>query len=125
MSAAQNKESGEYESGRLWFERRGKSVTIGLTVHAVDEIGIAESVELPESLAEFEKGDVLGVVIGAQGKIEIICPADGQVRELNETAVSEPESVSDDPQEEGWLLTLEMEDPSDLEEWLSSEEEEI
>jgi glycine cleavage system H protein len=49
----------------------------------------------------------------------VTTPASGIVQEVNEAAKDEPDMVSEDPLEEGWLVKLEIEDTSDLKELIS------
>jgi glycine cleavage system H protein len=108
---------GEYLEGKLWFHRKGSTVTIGLTNVAVEEVGSVESVEFPDEGDDFDKGDVVVTVDGSQGKLEVTTPAAGLVTEINEAAKEEPDMVSEDPLEEGWLIKLEIQDTTDLKEY--------
>lgn len=109
--------NGEYLEGKLWFHRKGTTVTLGLTNAAIEEIGQVESLELPDEGDDFDKGDVVVTVDGTQGKLEVIAPAAGIIHEINEAAQEEPDMVSEDPLEEGWLIKLEIQDTSDLKEY--------
>ncbi len=109
--------SGEYNEGKLWFHRKGTTVTLGLTSSAAEEIGEVEGVEFPDDGADFEKGEVIITVEGSNGTIEVPTPASGIVQEINESLKSEPHIVSEDPFEEGWLIKIEIQDSSDLKEY--------
>lgn len=107
--------SGDYQDGKLWFSRRGSTLTLGLTSRAVEDIGEVESVEYPEDGDDFEKGDAVLTVNGTNGVMDVVTPATGTVKEANESVKAEPDIVSEDPLEEGWLIKLEIEDPTELE----------
>ena len=109
--------NGEFHEGKLWFQRKGSTVLVGLTSSAIEEIGEIESIEFPDEGDDFEKGEVLVTVEGTNGKLEVSTPAAGIVQEINEAAKEEPEMVSEDPLEEGWLVKIEIEDTSDLREF--------
>src|SRR4051794_36738602 len=113
--------NGEYSDGKLWFHRKGSMVTLGLTSAAIDELGSVESIEFPGDGDDFDKGEIIASVDGTHGKIEIITPAAGIVQEINEAAKLEPDMVSEDPLEEGWLVKIEIQDSSDLKEFGSGE----
>jgi glycine cleavage system H protein len=115
--------NGEFLDGKLWFHRKGSMLTVGLTSLAVEEIGSVESVEFPDEGADFEKGDTIVTVDGSLGKIEVVTPATGLVQEINEAAKDQPDMVSEDPLEEGWLVKLEIQDTSDLKEFAAEAEE--
>jgi glycine cleavage system H protein len=109
--------NGEFLEGKLWFQRKLTTVTVGLTLAAIDDLGEVESVELPSDGDDFSKGDVIATVDGTNGKLEVIAPASGFVKEINESLGEEPGVVSEDPLEEGWLVKLEVEDTSELKEF--------
>jgi glycine cleavage system H protein len=109
--------SGEFNDGKFWFHRKGSMVTLGLTSLGIEDVGAVQSLELPSIDDDFTKGDVVVTVDGSNGKIEVSAPASGVVKEINEAAVEEPDMVSDDPLEEGWLVKLEVEDTSELKEY--------
>lgn len=111
---------GEFGEGKLWFHRKGSTVTVGLTSLAIEEIGSVDSIEFPGEGDDFVKGDVIATVDGDSGKVEIVTPATGIVQEINDAAKESPEMVSEDPLEEGWLVKLEIEDTSDLKEFTGS-----
>ena len=106
--------NGEFLEGKLWFARKGSIVTVGLTSAAIEEIGPVETMEFPDEDDDFGKGDPMLTVSGSRGTIEVIAPATGIIKEINTAAQDEPEMVSDDPLEEGWLVKLEIEDNSEL-----------
>lgn len=114
--------NGEFLDGKLWFHRKGHVVTLGLTNLAVEEVGEVQSIEFPDEGTDFGKGDPMITVDGSNGRIEVIAPATGIVSEVNEAAKSEPDMVSEDPLEEGWLIKLEIEDKSELKEFRADEE---
>lgn len=109
--------NGEFQDGKLWFHRKGSVVTLGLTNLGIEEVGAVESLEFPEEGDDFDKGDVILSVDGTKGRLEVITPAAGTVSEVNETTKEEPDVVSEDPLEEGWLVKIEVQDTSDLREF--------
>lgn len=110
--------NGEFLDGKLWFQRKGSLLTVGLTNVAVEEVGSVQSIEFPDEGDDFDKGDIVVTVDGSNGKLEVVTPAAGIVMEINEAAQSEPDMVSEDPLEEGWLIKIEIQDSTDLKEYL-------
>lgn len=109
--------NGEFLDGKLWFVRKGSILTVGLTNVAVEEVGEVELIEFPNEGDDFDKGEVILTVGGSTGKLDVITPAAGVVNEVNQAAQEEPDMVSEDPLEEGWLIKLEIQDTSDLKEY--------
>ena len=87
---------------------------------AIEKLGSVESVELPEEGEEYEQGEVIVTVEGTHGRIELKAPATGMIHEINASTQDEPETVQEDPLEEGWLVKLEVDDPEELREFAAS-----
>lgn len=115
--AASAPKSGEFQDGKLWFSRKAAIVTIGLTSSAVEEIVAVQKVELPNEGDDYTKGDPIATVIGTNGEIEVTCPASGMVHEINSAITEDADCVTEDPLEEGWLVKIEIEDPTELAEF--------
>jgi len=111
--------NGEFQDGKLWFQRKGTNVTVGLTDSAIEDIGEIEGIEFPNEGDDFDKGDVVITIEGSKGSFEVTTPAAGVINEINETAKTEPELVAEDPLEEGWLVKLEIQDTTDLKEFVT------
>jgi glycine cleavage system H protein len=108
---------GEFEENKFWFKRKLTALTVGITAQAADEIGEVQSVEFPEEGADLAKGEVVATVEGTHGTLEVTTPASGIVEAVNEALKEEPQLVSEDPGEEGWLVKLEIQDKSELKEF--------
>jgi glycine cleavage system H protein len=77
-------------------------------------VGEPETIELPEEGDDFTKGDIVLLIEGSKGKLEVTAPASGTVGSVNSEAAESPTMVSEDPLEEGWLIKLEIQDKTDL-----------
>jgi len=99
----------EYDDGRIWFKKKGKVITIGLTEKAFEEVGEVEGVILPSEGDELTQDDVLGEVTGTKISFEIISPVDGSVVAVNETLSDDIEPLIEDPLDEGWICQIRME----------------
>lgn len=101
----------EFLGGKLWYTREAGEVTVGLTSSTIEEIGAVQSVDFPETSGSVEEGDVIAVIEGDQDTFEVTAPMDGFILDVNDAARDEPNIVSEDPLEEGWVIRLE---PMDL-----------
>ena len=108
----------EYDEGRFWFHHKDGVVTLGLTVTAIDEIGSIDSVSLPADGDDFDKSDIVCEVEGEEGKVALSAPAAGFVTEVNTSVESDTAILAEDPIDEGWLVKLEIQDETDLKEFL-------
>ena len=114
---------GEYQEGKLFFTRRGNVITICLNGSAIEEVGEVESVEMPTVEENFDKDDVVLTVSGENGSMEVTVPAGGTIVAVNENLQTAPDLASEDATETGWLIELEITDPSELMEYGEGDEE--
>ena len=110
----------EFLGGKLWYLREGGEVTVGLTAATIEEIGAVQSVDFPDTAGSVEEGDVIAIIEGDRETFEVTAPMDGFILEVNNSAEDEPNIISEDPTEEGWVIKLE---PMDLEESEQEEDE--
>lgn len=120
MSAKQSRSGSiiEYNDGKLWFHKKLNTITVGVTLNALDELGDVEAINLPGDGDDFDKDDVLCEIDGSDSNIKVYAPAAGFVTEVNQSAADDPQIVNEDPIDEGWLVKLEIQDESDLKEYL-------
>jgi glycine cleavage system H protein len=79
-------------------------------------------VDLPSVGEEFEVGDTLANVESVKSVSPVYAPLSGSVVEVNEALNDEPGLVNESPYEDGWLVVLELKDPSEVEDLLSPKE---
>jgi glycine cleavage system H protein len=100
----------------------GNKARIGLTFHAQQELGDITYVELPEVGAEYSKGDTFATVESVKAVSDVYMPVDGKIAEINSSLDDTPELINEDPYQKGWLVVIEMNDPSQLEGLLSKDD---
>lgn len=96
----------EYDEGRIWYRKKGKIVTVGLTEKAFEEIGEAEEILLPSDGDELTQDDVIGEVTGTKTSFEIISPVDGQIVAVNDALTDDVDLLVQDPLDEGWVCQI-------------------
>lgn len=113
----------KYTREHEWIKDNGDgTATIGITDFAQSELGDIVFVELEQEGFDFEQEEVFGTVEAVKTVSELFAPVDGKILEINETLEDEPELVNDDPYGKGWMVKIELSDPSQLEDLLSAEE---
>jgi glycine cleavage system H protein len=89
-------------------------VKVGITDHAQSQLGDLVFVELPEEGASFGQGDACAVVESVKAASDIYSPVSGEVIAVNELLIDSPETVNTDPYNDGWLFTVRLDDPDEL-----------
>lgn len=103
-----------YTEDHEWTKRDGDNVTIGITWFAQDQLGDVVYVDVPGPGAEVEKGQPFGEVESTKSVSDLFAPVTGRIVERNEALEERPELINEDPYGEGWLVTIEPTDASEL-----------
>ena len=111
--------SKEHEWVRLESDNVG---VIGITAYASEELGDVVFVELPEADVEITQFGQCGEIESVKAVSEIYSPVSGRVLERNERLQDNPELVNDSPYEDGWLVKLEIGDPSELDKLMTADQ---
>jgi glycine cleavage system H protein len=99
----------------------GDTGTIGITVYAQDQLGDIVFVDLPKIGTTLRKGDEAAVVESVKAASEIYAPASGVVTAVNDALGGEPGLVNVDPEHGGWMFTITLSDPAELETLLDAD----
>lgn len=104
----------KYTRDHEWARIQGNRVTIGITDFAQDQLGDVVYVELPDVGDVVKKGEAFGVVESTKAVSDLFAPVSGKVVEVNSPLADAPETVNQDPYEEGWMIVVEVADAKDL-----------
>jgi glycine cleavage system H protein len=98
------------------------TATVGITDFAQSELGDIVFVEVEPNGTELGQDDVFGTVEAVKTVSELYMPVSGTIASFNDELEVAPETVNDDPYGEGWMITLELSDDSELDELMDAEE---
>ena len=110
------------KSHEYLLDNENGTYTVGLTDYAVEQLGDIVFLELPETGSEFKKGETFGTVESVKAASEIYMPVSGKIIEVNNSAVDSPEILNENNYEQGWLVKIEVEDPSEKSDLLKYED---
>ena len=111
----------KYTKDHEWVRIEGNVATVGVTDFAQSELGDIVFVEIETLDEELEKEEVFGSVEAVKTVSDLFMPIGGTVIEINENIESAPELVNSDPYGEGWMIKIEINEASDIENLLSAE----
>jgi glycine cleavage system H protein len=105
-----------YTSEHEWVRvTEGNIATIGITDFAQGELGDIVYVDIDSIGNHLNANEVFGSVEAVKTVSDLFMPVDGKVLEVNATLDGSPELVNTDPYGAGWIIKIEMSDPSQLE----------
>ena len=95
---------------------------VGISDFAQDELGDVVFVELPDEGDQLSHDEAFGVVESIKAVSDLYAPVSGEVVAVNDALHDQPELVNEDPYGDGWMLEIELDDDSELEELLDADD---
>jgi glycine cleavage system H protein len=112
----------KYTPEHEWLRSgNGRTVRIGVTEYAADQLGDIVYVSLPTVGEEVAAGDACGELESTKSVSDLFCPVDGTVTAVNEQLTSNPEIINSDPYGDGWLFQVEVSEDADLDALLDAD----
>jgi len=109
-----------YTKEHEWVMVEGNTATIGVSEYAATELGDVVFLELPEPGAQMGQGDVVGTIETVKSVEDLYAPLTGEVLEINEAILDEPELLNNSSMDDGWLFRMQIADSSEIDQLLSA-----
>lgn len=111
----------KYTTDHEWIKIEGSTGIIGVTEYAQGELGDIVFVDITPDLSEITAGSAFGTIEAVKTVSDLFAPCSGKVLEINPKLEGEPQVINSDPYGNGWLIKIEISDPSELDKLLDSE----
>jgi glycine cleavage system H protein len=99
-----------YHPEHDWARVEGEEAVLGITWYAQDALGELVHYEAPEVGSTLRKDGAYAEVESVKAVSDVIAPLSGEVLEVNQKVVDEPETVNEDPYGAGWLVRIRLAD---------------
>jgi len=109
-----------YSREHVWVRVEDDLATIGITDHAQEKLGEILSLDLPAADSYVERDEPFGTIESAKAAVELISPVSGVVISVNEDITDEIGVINSDPNETGWMIIVDLDDPAELDELLDA-----
>ena len=109
-----------YSESHEWVRLDGDEATIGISDHAQHELGDVGYLDLPAVGKSFQQGAVFGTVESVKAVSDLYSPLSGEVVRVNEELLSAPEGINNSPYDTGWMLTLKLTNPSEVDQLMDT-----
>jgi glycine cleavage system H protein len=110
-----------YSSDHEWVSVDGDVVRVGITDYAQDALGDVVFVQAPTVGATVTAGEAFGEVESTKSVSDVYAPISGTVVDVNEALTDAPQALNEDPYGDGWICTIRMSEPSELDGLLDAE----
>ena len=97
-------------------------LTVGISEHAQDLLGDIVFVELPDVGDRLEAEGESAIVESVKAASDVYSPLTGEVVEINEKLLDEPEIINNSPLEDGWFFKIKIDDDLQFTDLLTAEE---
>lgn len=105
-----------------WVRIEGSIGTVGISAYAVEQLGDVTFVELPKPGKAVGRSEVLCAVESVKAASDVYAPLSGRVTEVNAALDTEPEILNRSPEQEGWMVRMEISDPAETGELMTRPE---
>jgi glycine cleavage system H protein len=104
----------KYHAEHDWARIEGDTAILGITWYAQDALGELVHFEAPAEGSSVAKDESYGEVESVKAVSDLIAPLSGEVVEVNQAVVEEPEKINEDPYGAGWLIKIRLADESEV-----------
>ena len=104
-----------YLESHEWARRQEPdTITIGLTAHAVEQLGDIVYLDLPQVGTTIEKGSTLCDLESVKAASDIYAPVSGKIIAVNESLPDNLDLFKTDPYGDAWIARIQASDPKEF-----------
>lgn len=111
----------KYAESHEWIRIEGNQGYIGLTEFAVSELGDISFVDIDCEGEDIPKNEMFGAIEAVKTVSDVFMPVAGKVLEINQAVLDSPELLNKDCYGDGWLIKIEINDISELDDLLNAD----
>lgn len=111
----------KFTESHEWIEVKDNIGIVGISQHAQKELGEIVYVELPEEGKNVKAGKEAAVLESTKAAADVYSPVSGTIQSVNKHLVSAPDLVNHSPEKEGWIFTIKLSNPEELESLMTRE----
>ena len=109
-----------YHEEHEWVRVNGSQATLGISQYAQDALGDIVFIDLPKVGTTISSGQQIGEVESTKTTSSIFSPVSGTISKVNGDLKDHPEVVNSDPYGKGWMVVIELSDPSQVDALMTS-----
>ncbi len=111
-----------YTKDHLWVRVDDNMAVIGISDYGQAQLGDVVFVELPEVNREVEAGEKVASVESIKAVVDVFSPLTGKITSVNEDLKEDPSLINTDPYGDGWIYEMQMSDPTEIEDLMTSQD---
>lgn len=109
-----------YHQEHEWVRAKGTQATVGISHFAQDALGDIVFIDMPKLGAVVKAGQQIGEVESTKTTSTIYTPVSGTIAKVNADLKDHPEVVNSDPYGKGWMVVIDLSNPSDVDKLMTA-----
>lgn len=111
-----------YSSKHVWIKIEGNTALIGITDYAQQQLGDVIYIDINSLGNQLKLDEIFGTVEAIKTVSDLFMPLDGKVLEMNLELENLPTLVNTDPYGKGWIIKVQIQNNTLLDQLLNAEE---
>ena len=111
-----------YTKDHYWVIIDNGIATIGLSSFVADKMDDVSYVEVQEVGSVCNKTDIIGAVAFDGEELELCAPLTGEIMDINDVLLDEPQSIKDSLKEIDWIYKMSVTQKEELEDLMTEEQ---
>lgn len=112
----------KYTKDHEWILVEGNSATVGITDFAQGELGDIVFIDITTEGETLDAHAMFGSVEAVKTVSELFMPVSGEITAVNPGLEDSPEAVNSDPYGDGWMVKINLSNPSEVDGLMSAAE---
>jgi glycine cleavage system H protein len=96
--------------------------TMGISDFAQRQLGDIVSVELPKVGSAFSQMQPMAIIDSVKASSDIYSAASGEVIQVNENLIENPELINQSPYNSGWIVKIKLSNPQEFKQLMTKDE---
>lgn len=111
-----------YSSKHVWIKIEGNTALIGITDYAQQQLGDIIYIDINSLGNQLKLDEIFGTVEAIKTVSDLFMPVDGKVLEMNHELENLPTLVNTDPYGKGWIIKVQIQNNTLLDQLLNAED---
>lgn len=111
----------KYTKDHEWLRVEGNTGYVGVTDFAQGELGDVVFIEIETVGETLKKEEVFGTIEAVKTVSDMFMPVSGEILEVNPALEETPDVVNKDPYGKGWMVKINITNPSEVNDLLTPE----
>ena len=104
----------KYTKDHEWLKVDGAYACVGITDYAQHELGDIVFVEVDTVGETLGKHESFGTIEAVKTVSDMFMPVSGEILEFNEELTTKPETINEDPYDNGWVVKIKFSDAGEI-----------